>query len=160
MLTVEERAALIAQLRALPAQLEATVQGWTEEQLDYRPAPSEWSARQIVHHLADSHMNGFNRIKLALTEDVPTIKPYQQERFAELVDSTTLPLEVSFSILRGVHVRWALIWESMSEAQYARSLFDPKHNSHTTLIEQLAKYSNHGPNHINQINANRIAGGW
>jgi hypothetical protein len=147
----QERAAHIDNLRRLPDQLAAAVAGWTDAQLDARPDPREWSARQIVHHVADSHMNAFIRTKLALAEDKPTIRPYDQEVWAELIDTTQPPIEESLLILRGLHARWVRLWESLSESDFRRTYFHPEANSDVTLDEQLATYSQHGLDHIDQI---------
>jgi hypothetical protein len=160
MSTPAERAAHIAHIRALPDQLAALVAGWSEEQLDYRPAPGEWCARQIIHHVADSHMNAFIRMKLTLAEETPIIKPYDQEVWAEMVDTTAAPIEDSLMLIEGLHARWALLWESLSEADYARTFFHPEHQSHNTLDSHLATYSKHGREHIDQIERIAQAQGW
>ena len=160
MTTPDERAARIAAIRALPGQLEAAVANWSDEQLDYRPAPGEWCARQIIHHVADSHMNAFIRMKLALAEDTPTIKPYDQEVWAEMVDGNQGNVEDSLLILRGLHARWARLWDSLGEADYARAYFHPEHGSHTALDQHLVYYSDHGKVHIEQIAAIARSRGW
>jgi hypothetical protein len=149
--TPAERLPLIESLRRLPEQLAASVTGWADAQLDTRPAPAEWCARQIVHHVADSHMNGFTRVKVALTEDKPTIKPYDQVGLAELPDSTQLPLEVSLMILRGIHARWVYLLEHLTEAQFQRSFYHPGSQEWMTIDEHLALYSRHGQEHLEQI---------
>lgn len=158
--TPDERAALIANIRALPEQLAETVATWSDEQLDYRPAPREWCARQVVHHVADSHMNAYIRTKLALTEDKPTIKPYDQEAWAEMTDTTIVPIEESLMLIESLHARWAAIWEGMSEADYARAYYHPGSGKTVTLDDQLADYSQHGLDHIEQIARIARAQGW
>lgn len=158
--TPEKRRELIDAIRALPEQLEATIAGWSDEQLDFKPAPREWSARQIVHHLADSHMNAFIRTKLALTEDQPTIKPYDQEKVAELADSTGLPLDVSLAILRGLHVRWTYLLDQLTDEQFSYLYYHPEYQRTYSIDDLLTTYAEHGQIHINQINANRKAAGW
>ncbi|MCL4247317.1 MAG: putative metal-dependent hydrolase [Anaerolineae bacterium] len=158
--TPEQRTALIANIRALPEQLAAAIEGWSDSQLDFRPASDEWCARQIVHHVADSHMNSFIRMKLALTEDTPTIRPYDQVAWAEMVDTTQPPVEYSLNLLRGLHRRWVALWESLSEADYQRRYFHPENKAYTTLDEHLATYSQHGLDHIEQIARIARAQGW
>ncbi len=157
--TPEVRAARIAALRALPDQLEAAIAGWTDAQLDFSPAPGEWSARQIVHHLADSHAASLFRVKLALVQDTPTITPYDQEQFALLPDSR-LPLEPSLLMLRGLHTHFVALFESLSEADFARAFFHPEQERNVSVDDALAYYADHGTLHIAQIMANRSAGGW
>jgi hypothetical protein len=144
-----ERAALIAALRALPAQVTELTANLTDSQLDARP-PDEWSVRQNVHHLADSHMNAFIRLKLALTEERPTIKPYDQNAWAETVDGAVLPLEDSLAILRGLHARWAALFESLSDTQYAREWIHPERGVRT-VESLLSGYVEHGQGHLKQI---------
>lgn len=147
----QQRAVFIDNIRRLPDQLAAAVAGWTDAQLDARPDPREWSARQIIHHVADSHMNAFIRTKLALAEDKPTIRPYDQEVWAELIDTTQPPIEESLQILRGLHARWVRLWQSLSDEELQRAYFHPGMNAYVTLDEQLATYSQHGLDHIEQI---------
>ena len=149
--TAEQRAELIENIRQLPDQLAAAVAGWSDAQLDSRPDPREWSARQIVHHVADSHMNAFIRTKLALAEDKPTIRPYDQEVWAEMIDTRQPPIEESLLIMRGLHARWVRLWESLSDDDFRRTYFHPEMNEYVTLDEQLATYSQHGLDHIDQI---------
>lgn len=158
--TPEQRAALIANIRALPDLLAAAVSSWNDAQLDYRPAPEEWSARQIIHHVADSHMNAFIRMKLALAEDTPTIKPYDQEVWAEMVDTLESPIEDSLLILDGLHARWVLLWESLSDPQFAHVYYHPESQRQVTLDEHLAYYSEHGLSHIQQIDRIAQEQGW
>lgn len=146
-----ERSAMIAKIRSLPQQLEETLRGLSDKQLDARP-PGEWSPRQNVHHLADSHMNAFIRLKLALLEDQPTIKPYNQEDWAETPDGRDLPVEHSLSLLRGLHARWAALLESLSDADFARQWYHPEQGRFLTIDDLLVTYSNHGEGHIKQIN--------
>lgn len=150
MLAPTERPALIEKIRCLPEQVEAAVANLSDAQLDFQPAPREWSVRQIVHHLADSHMNAFIRLKLALTEDHPTIKPYNQEAFAELPDGKSAPLEISLAILRGLHARWVIVLESLTEEQWALGFSHPEYGEFT-LDSQLVTYAEHGEIHLNQI---------
>lgn len=156
--TREQRPVYIARIRALPGELEAAANGLSEAQLDFTPAPGEWSIRQIVHHLADAHLNAMMRMKLALTEDRPTIKPYDQNRLAELADSAAAPVAVSLMILRGLHERWALLMESLDDDQWARPFMHPERGEQT-VAELLDYYAGHGEVHLQQIAQNKAAMG-
>ncbi|MBE0688702.1 MAG: putative metal-dependent hydrolase [Anaerolineae bacterium] len=158
--TPEQRTALIADIRALPEALAAAVEDWSDAQLDFRPSKDEWSARQIVHHVADSHMNSFMRMKLALSEDTPTIKPYDQEVWAEMVDTTGPPIVNSLDLLRGLHARWVALWESLSEEDYLRTYYHPENDAYTSLDEHLAIYSKHSRDHVEQIARIAREQGW
>jgi hypothetical protein len=149
--TPDERAALIAKIRSLPQQLETLVSGLTDEQLDFSPGSREWSARQIVHHVADSHMNAFIRLKLAITENHPTIKAYDQELWAELPDTKHMPLEPSFSILRGLHQRWVAAFESLSEDDWNRTARHPEYGTTISPDTLVETYAEHGEIHLDQI---------
>ena len=115
------RAADIADIAALPHEIRAAVAGLDDRQLDTPYRPGGWTVRQLVHHVADSHMNGFVRVKLALTEDHPTIKPYDENAWALLAD-TRLPIELSLNLLDGLHRRWVEVYAGMSDADYGRTL--------------------------------------
>jgi hypothetical protein len=109
----------------LPIRMRAAVTGLTEAQLETPYRPGGWTVRQLVHHVADSHMNGYIRTKLALTEHEPTIKPYDQDAWAPLPDSC-LPIEISLRILDALHARWATIWRSLAPVQFERRFYTPK----------------------------------
>ncbi|MDZ4767969.1 MAG: DinB family protein [Chloroflexota bacterium] len=160
MTTPETRRVQIEALRDLPDLLEAAIDGWTNDQLDYQPAADAWSARQIVHHLADSHSQAFFRIKLTLTEDIPRVKPYDQDAFANIADSRDLPLAPSLAILRGLHQRLVYVLERMSDADFERAYFHPEQERNVSLSDALTSYAEHGGAHIRQIAANRTAAGW
>jgi hypothetical protein len=149
MLTAAERAPLIAKIRDLPAQLEALVSRLSDAQLDAHPA-GEWSPRQNIHHLADSHMNAFMRVKLALTEDKPAVKVINQDAWAGLVDGCSLPVDSSLAILKGLHARWSALLDSLTEAQWARAVMHPERGE-LTVVDLLVMYARHGDNHIKQL---------
>src|SRR3954469_13509285 len=121
MFTKAQRRELIEQIRELPARLRERVRGLTEAQLTTHFQPNEWTVAQNVHHLADSHMNSFIRIRLILTEDHPNLKPYDQDLWEMLADSGMTALEESLSILEGLHARWVRLFESLDEAAWQRS---------------------------------------
>jgi hypothetical protein len=151
MLTPEERRAMINKIRRFPSELEATVKSLTEEQLLTQYIPGEWSVAQNVHHLADSHMNAFIRLKLILTEDNPSLKPYDQDAWAERIDGFDPPIQDSIMILRGLHHRWVALWESLSDAEWGRVGNRPDSTEPVTPETLLKTYSRHGEAHIEQI---------
>lgn len=150
-MTPEERAVLIAKIAVLPQQLADLVGSLTPEQLVARPLPGEWSVAQIVHHLADSHMNSFIRCKLMLTEDNPTYKPYLQGSWAELPDAAKADISDSLALLRGLHARWLALWQSLSADDWARTGNHPESGRIYTLDDTLRTYGNHGEAHLDQI---------
>lgn len=158
-MTPEEHSVLIEKIRTFPAQLEAMLWDLTHEQLTTSFLAGEWSAAQNVHHLADSHMNAFIRFKLILLEDNPTLKPYNQNDWAETVDAQETDIENSLSILRGLHRRWASLMESLSDEQWARSGYHPENKRQVTLESILEYYAAHGEGHIDQINRTLAAQG-
>jgi uncharacterized damage-inducible protein DinB len=152
------RAELVAELEQLPSVARAAVAGLTREQLDTRYR--NWTVRQIIHHLADSHMNAFLRFRWALTEDNPTIKPYDETLWSELPETRTADVEMSLKLLDGLHARWAALIRSMSEADRARTYFHPQYQKTTSLAEALGMYAHHGRHHLGQVRWLRQANGW
>jgi hypothetical protein len=150
MYTEAQRRELIEQIRGLPARLRECVAGLTDAQLTTHFQAGEWTVAQNVHHLADSHMNSFVRMRLILTEDRPTLKPYDQDLWAELADSGTSVLEESLGILEGLHRRWVRLFESLDEASWRRSGLHPE-NGEVTVEDILRIYAAHGQGHIDQI---------
>jgi hypothetical protein len=144
----------IEQIRQFPALLEAAI---SNIELDLPCAEGEWTPRQVVHHLADSHINGYIRMKLILTEETPTIKPYQQESWAMLAD-VALPLEPSLSILRGLHTRWCVLMEAMAEEDWSRTGLHPV-NGVMSMDDLLNLYIGHGVAHVGQIAKQKKASG-
>ncbi len=155
----ELRRERIAQIAALPHVLAAAIDPLSASQLDTEYRPGGWTVRQLVHHLADSHSNASMRFRLALTEDEPTIKTYDQERWAELPDVRSAEPQASLWILEGLHRRWALLLESLDEADFARPLVHPEHGR-ITLDYLLALYAWHGRHHVAHITALRERNGW
>ncbi|MEK7257648.1 MAG: YfiT family bacillithiol transferase [Bacteroidota bacterium] len=149
----------IADIESLPARLEATLTGWSDEQLDTPYRPGGWTVRQLVHHLADSHINAFVRIHLALTEDNPTIKPYEQDDWVKLPDAR-MPIGVSLDVLRGLHARWAFLLKSLSEEQWKRTFFHPESQKIFAVEEMAGVYAHHGNNHLAQIEGLKAREGW
>jgi uncharacterized damage-inducible protein DinB len=148
--TPESRAKHIAAIEALHRQLREAVSGLTDAQLDTRYRPEGWTLRQVVHHLADSHQNCYTRFKLALTEDHPTIKPYDEAAWAELPDGKSGPIEPSLALLDALHVRWAATLRNMKETDFARTFYHPD-NGDTSLDTALAMYDWHSAHHLAHI---------
>jgi hypothetical protein len=148
--TAEERRSWIADLAGLPAKIRSAVDGLTREQLDTPYRPGGWTVGQVVHHVADSHINGYVRFKLALTEDVPTIKPYDEARWAELADYASTPVEVSLTLIAALHDRWVRLLLSMTDGDFARTLHHPESGT-LSLGSYLAVYAWHCRHHVAHI---------
>jgi len=158
-ITDKQREQLIAQIEQAPAQLRQALAGLTEEQIDTPYRPGGWTVRQVVHHLPDSHMNTYTRFRLALTEDEPTIKPYDQERWAVLEDARTAPPELSLSLLESLHQRWVILMRSLRAQDFARTFRHPEIGQ-VTLDKYLGMAAWHGRHHIAHITSLRDRMGW
>ena len=154
----EMRTPAIAAIAELPVRMRAAAAGLNDAQLDTPYRPGGWTVRQLVHHVADSHMNGYIRAKLGLTEHNPTIKPYEQDAWATLADMR-LPIEVSLSLLDGIHLRWATVWNSLRPEQFARKFQHPELGA-LTLDTHLQLYAWHSRHHVAHITALRAREGW
>jgi hypothetical protein len=152
------RAAHIETLRRLPERLRAAVSGLSDPQLDTPYREGGWTVRQVVHHVPDSHLNCYVRFKLALTEDWPTIKPYDEAAWASLPDSR-LPLEVSLAMNEALHGRWVSLLESLSDADFERGFEHPEHGRQN-LAKVLAIYDWHSRHHAAHITNLRARHGW
>lgn len=153
------RAASIDQLAATPAAMRAALHGLTDEQLDTPYRPGGWTVRQLAHHVPDSHLNMYVRLKWTLTEDRPTIKPYDEVAWAELEDSRTTPIEVSLRLLESVHDRVDRLLRSMTEADFDRRYVHPDSGEHP-LDHLLGVYAWHGRHHVAHVTALRSRMGW
>jgi uncharacterized damage-inducible protein DinB len=158
-LTEVQRNELIGQIAGLPAKVRAAVAGLSEKQLDTPYREGGWTVRQLVHHIADSHMNALVRFKLAMTEDEPTIKTYQQEKWAETADSLQSPAEASLGLLEGVHARWTTLLRSLRPADFARKFKHPERGV-MTLEGLLTIYAWHGRHHTAHVTALRERMNW
>ena len=156
--TAEDRQRFIAEVSEAPAKLRAAVAGLKDAQLDTPYREGGWTVRQVVHHLADSHMNAYVRFKLALTEQEPTIKPYDEKLWAELPDSKA-PIEASLQLLDSLHHRWVTVFNSMKPEEFARTFRHPEHGV-VSLERNLAMYAWHGRHHVAHITELRKAKGW
>jgi uncharacterized damage-inducible protein DinB len=159
-MTDARRAECIARIAAAPARLQAAVAGLDDGQLDTPYRPGGWTVRQVVHHVPDSHLNAYTRIRLAMTEDTPTIKPYEEARWAELPDARTLPVEVSLALLEALHRRWVALLQRLDAGDGARRLRHPEHGRLMTIDELLALYAWHGEHHVAHVTGLRERMGW
>ena len=157
--TAESRAAAIADLAAHPAALRAAVAGLTDAQLDTPYRPDGWTVRQVVHHLADSHMNAFIRFKLALTEDAPQIKPYDEKAWVTLADVQGQDIEGSLLILQGLHARWSALLSSLAPEQLDRTFLHPE-SGPQKLDRTLQTYAWHCRHHVAHVARLRERSGW
>ena len=149
----------IDQIGRVPGELRALVQDLSERQLDTPYRPDGWTVRQVVHHLADSHLNAYVRTKLALTEEEPTIKPYDQASWAELPDASTAPIESSMSLLEALHARWVSALRAMDGEAFKRTLNHPEQGL-ITISRIVQGYAWHGRHHIAHVNTLRDKMGW
>ena len=138
-------------IHELPTKLIKITKDLTNQQLAYTYRPEGWSVQKVVHHLADSHMNSFIRFKLSLTEDTPTIKPYNEAMWAEMDDYDQVPIEFSLSILHGVHARWSSLLGSMKDEQFQRSFHHPESGNNMSLNEATSMYAWHCEHHFAHI---------
>jgi hypothetical protein len=153
-------AELLQRFELAPKRLAVAVRGLTGAQLDTPYRPGGWTARQVVHHLADSALNGYARFRWALTEDEPTIKPYDENAWSALPDATRAPLEPSLALFGGVTERLVLLFRTFGPAQWARRFFHPEVERHWRLDAALALYAWHHEHHVAHIGSLRSRAGW
>jgi len=158
-LTADERRELVNQIAATPARMREAVAGLNESQLDTPYRDGGWTVRQVVHHVPDSHMNAYTRVKLALTEEQPTIKPYDEAAWAKLNDVRDTPIETSLVLLETLHSRWDTILRAMTDADFERTLMHPDMGV-MTLDAVIAMYAWHGRHHVGHITSLRARSGW
>jgi hypothetical protein len=154
-----ERRQWLADIGEMPSRLRAAVDGLTEAQLDTPYRPGGWTVRQVAHHLADSHLNGYVRFRLALTENEPTIKPYDQALWANLSDARTAPVELSLTLVDTLHQRLVMLLRSMNPEDFARGIKHPELGN-VTLEKYLAMYAWHGKHHVAHITGLCERSGW
>jgi uncharacterized damage-inducible protein DinB len=157
--TPEIRRSHIEQIAATPAKLRSAVRGLTPEQFDTPYREGGWTVRQVVHHVPDSHMNAYIRFKLALTENVPTIKPYEEGAWARLKDSEVTSIEVSLNLLEALHIRWINLLRAMKPEDFNRKLNHPEAGLQS-LDRVLALYDWHGNHHVAHITSLRERMKW
>ena len=157
--TENQKQKLIDDIAAAPANLRAAVKGLSPQQLDTPYRPEGWTVRQVVHHVPDSHLNAYIRFKLALTEEEPTIKPYAEDRWAQLADTQATPVEVSLTMLDSLHDRWVRLLRSLQPEDWKRTFRHPELGL-VPLEKNLALYAWHGKHHVAHISALRERNGW
>lgn len=157
--TREQRQEWIRDIAAAPERMRAAVAGLTGQQLDTPYRPGGWTVRQVVHHVPESHMNAYVRMKLALTEHTPVIKPYDEKLWAGTPDVATAPLEPSLLLLDGLHQRWARLFEALSDSDFTRAFNHPE-IGHVRLDQLLGSYAWHGKHHTAHITSLRQRMNW
>lgn len=151
---------MIDSIERAPSQIGAAIDGLSGEQLDTPYRPGGWTVRQVVHHVPDSHMNAFIRFKLALTEENPTIKPYDEAAWAQLADARETPIETSMTLLTSLHERWVGLLRSLTPTDFRRTLNHPDWDAPLSLDTMLALYAWHGRHHTAHITNLRQRMGW
>jgi len=149
----------ISDIEQTPSRLRAAVSGLSEQQLDTPYRPGGWTVRQVVHHLPESHMNAYVRMKMALTEDNPTIKPYDEARWAETPEVVRTPIEVSLTMLDALHQRWVTLLRALGPVDLGRTFYHPESGS-WTIGKYVAPYAWHGRHHVAHITSLRERMGW
>jgi DinB superfamily len=157
--TPEERTAAIEGIRQLPQNLRSALAAFSEGQLETPYRPDGWTVRQLVHHVADSHMNAYTRVRLALTEDWPTIFAYKEDRWAELPDARTAAVSPSLDLLQALHVRWVRLFSSLDEQDWKRGYSHPE-NGRQSVEQAVILYDWHGRHHTAHITQLSARMGW
>ena len=157
--TPERRASAIDVIAAAPQKMRSAVAGLSEAQLDSPYREGGWTVRQVVHHVPDSHMNRYIRFKFALTEHEPTIKPYDEAVWANLIDAKTALIEPSLNLLDGLHQRWVILLRSLSDAEVNRRFNHPELGV-VTIDKYISRYWWHSRHHVALITALRERNGW
>jgi uncharacterized damage-inducible protein DinB len=158
-LNESERSAMIQQIADTPSAVRDAVKDLSDKQLETPYRSGGWTVRQVVHHLADSHMNAYIRFRLAMTEDRPTIKPYEQQRWAELADAKRARVELSLNLLESLHARWVLYMDSLQPSDFSRKFIHPE-NGERDLDWIVQMYAWHGRHHTAHITSLRQRMGW
>jgi DinB superfamily len=158
-LTEKQRNQFIDGIEQAPAKLRAAVSGLSPQQLDTAYRPDGWTVRQVVHHVADSHLNAYLRFKWALTEDEPTIKPYYEDRWAELEEARSAPIEISLALLESLHKRWVWMLRSIKPEGWKRTFRHPELGL-MGLEKNLGLYAWHGKHHVAHITSLRERMKW
>lgn len=150
----------LRELKFLPTDLEYAIQNLDEAQLDTPYREGGWTVKQLVHHVADSHINAYTRFKLALTEDNPTIKPYEEKDWAVLDDVFTVPINVSLTLLHALHQRWHALIKNLPPEKWNRTVYHPEQRKSMSLWYLLGTYAWHGRHHVAHIKALRERNNW
>ena len=150
-LMAAERAPYIQQLADLPAKLTDAARRAGGEQLQLSYRPGGWTGRQVIHHLADTHVNLYSRFRLALTEDNPTVRPFDEAAWAELPDVAATPITVSLALLDSLHQRWVVLLQHITDEQWQRTFYHPRYQTTSTLEQALVQYAWHGRHHLGHL---------
>ena len=150
----------LADIKFLPNSIEAALLNLDEQQIDTPYREGGWTVKQLVHHVADSHMNAYIRFKLGLTENNPAIKPYEEKLWAEMNDTKELPVNISVTLLHVLHARWYAILKNLQPADLERTVYHPEHKKDMTIWYLLGMYAWHSRHHVAHITALREAKGW
>ena len=150
----------IREIKQAPGLLEDAILNLDEHQLDTPYRPGGWTVKQVVHHVADSHMNAYMRLKHALTEENPSIKSYNEADWAELYDAKNLPVNISLTLLHALHSRMGQVMEQMTDDQWQRTFYHPEHKRTFKLYEMAATYAWHGLHHTAHITSLRERMKW
>lgn len=150
----------LLEIDILPKALEYAIQNLDAYQLDTSYRPKGWTVKQVVHHVADSHMNALIRIKLGLTENNPTIKPYEEADWANLIDVQIVPINVSLTMLYGIHAKMLALFKNMQAADWDKTIYHPANKNTVSLWDMLGTYAWHGKHHVAHINNLRERMGW
>lgn len=154
------KTSLITDIKMLPSSLEFAIQDLDASQLETPYRDDGWTVQQVVHHVADSHMNAYIRFKLGLTEHNPTIKGYDQEAWANLSDTKKVPVNISITLLYSLHARWCQLMEDMAEGEWQRTIYHPEREKQMTMWDLLKSYAWHGRHHVAHILQLREREGW
>ncbi len=157
--TEDQKQKFLDDIAQAPGHLRAAVKGLSDQQLDTPYRPDGWTVRQVTHHVPDSHLNAYVRFKLALTEEEPTIKPYAEDRWAQLADTPATPVEVSLALLDSLHDRWVRLLRSLKPEDWKRTFRHPELGL-VSLEKNLALYAWHGRHHVAHITSLRERSGW
>jgi hypothetical protein len=156
----QQKEGWLLDIKFFPASLELAIQHLDEAQLQTPYRDGGWTVHQLVHHIADSHINAYMRFRLCLTEDNPTIKTYDQDKWAALNDTKTLPVNVSLTLLHALHQRWYATIKEVADAAWKRTVYHPEQQQQITLWDLLGMYSWHGKHHLAHINNLKERMGW
>lgn len=146
-----QRKEWLLEIQSMPDEMEQAISNFDAAQFDMPYREGGWTVKQVVHHVADSHMNAYTRFKLGLTENKPTIKTYDEKEWALLSDTTNLPVNISLTLLHALHIRWVEVLMNMTEKDYEREVYHPEHKTHLTLWYLLGMYAWHGKHHVAHV---------
>ena len=155
-----QRATWITSLENFPRELSDVAGKLNDEQLDTPYRPGGWTIRQVVHHLPDSHLNAYTRFKLTVTEESPTVRPYDQDGWAMCEEALSGPVSLSLPLLEALHIRWAAFLKTLTEADFNRCYIHPEHNSEVKLKEALGMYVWHSYHHLAHITETIKRNSW